>query len=614
MKNLLLIALPTVVLSVSLTTSLPLFAQTLVSDQTKDNTNFLLAQKIAEIKTANYTGIVKKINDIAQGISVKINYRNQGKTASGSGVIIAKEGNTYSVLTACYMVMEGTSCQAKNLLPNLSLTLPDGKQQEIKLTQENVILPNPDISIAIVNFQSNNDYAVATLGDYLPQGNQWLFVAGFSNQSPSNSLTLTAGTAENYYASPFKVRDEYVLINGNDLVYTNLSEAGMGGGAILDAEGKVIGLNVGSEDTIMSQGDQWQEVRLGYSLGMSTKNILAVLKSANIATDNFKISANPAKSVESSQVDAIRSQLITFQVPNQDVTALDWINYGNSLWRDKQYSEAVKAFDQAISLFGTKANGESLANVYVAKGKALAAQGNYKEALTAFQSAIQVFPQSSETWRLQGLMLANLGQYAEALTAYQQAIGRNSSQNFVLLFELGDILGKLERYPEALNAYNQAIALKPSFPLTYNERGIIYAKQKEWELALANFNQAIQRNPQDASFYYNRGTLYLKQEKLDLALADFNQAIRLNPQDASAYFNRGATYYNLKQLDLALSDYNQVLKLYPSLGKVFYNRGATFFQMGELDRAAQDFKTFIDFHPDFAGASYEKTPIFYESF
>jgi tetratricopeptide (TPR) repeat protein len=158
----------------------------------------------------------------------------------------------------------------------------------------------------------------------------------------------------------------------------------MGGGAILDAEGKLIGLNVGSEDTIMSQGDQWQEVRLGYSLGMSTKSILAILKQTNISTDNFKISANPAKSVESSQVDTIRSQLITFQVPNQDATASDWINYGNSLWRDKQYAKAVQAFDQAISLLGTRTKGESLANVYVAKGKTLAAQGNYQEALIAF--------------------------------------------------------------------------------------------------------------------------------------------------------------------------------------------------------------------------------------
>ena len=81
MKNLLPIALTTVVFSVSLTTSLPLFAQTLVNDQTKDNTNLLLAQRTAETKTANYTGIVKEINNTAQSISVKIHYQNQDKTA-----------------------------------------------------------------------------------------------------------------------------------------------------------------------------------------------------------------------------------------------------------------------------------------------------------------------------------------------------------------------------------------------------------------------------------------------------------------------------------------------------------------------------------------------------
>jgi hypothetical protein len=207
MKSLFPVALTTVVFSVSLTTSLPLFAQTLVNDQTKDNTNLLLAQRTAETKTANYTGIVKEINNTAQSISVKIHYQNQDKTANGSGVIIARDGNTYSVLTACYMVIEGISCEPKNLLSSLYLTLPDGKQQEIKLTQENVILPHPDIDLALIRFQSNNNYAVATLGDYLPKRNQWLFVTGFSDKNPSNSLTLTAGTAEDYYASPLALLD-----------------------------------------------------------------------------------------------------------------------------------------------------------------------------------------------------------------------------------------------------------------------------------------------------------------------------------------------------------------------------------------------------------------------
>jgi tetratricopeptide (TPR) repeat protein len=318
----------------------------------------------------------------------------------------------------------------------------------------------------------------------------------------------------------------------------------MGGGAILDAEGNVIGLNLASENTAMVEGDQWQEVRLGYSLGLSTKSILTALKSANIATDNFKISTNSAKSVESSQFDTIRSQLLTFQAPNQDATASDWINYGNSLWRDKQYAKAVQAFDQAISLLGTRTKGESLANVYVAKGKALADQGNYQEALIAFQSATEAFPQSSEAWRLQGLMLANLGQYSEALVAYQNAVNKNSAQNFILQFELGDVLGKLERYPEALNAYNQAIALKPSSPITYNERGVFYARQGEW----------------------------------DLALNDYSKAINLNPQFPEAYFNRAVTYYQLQQPDLAVTDYNQAVKLDAKFAEIKYNQVPIFYK------------------------------------
>ena len=53
MKNLFPITLTSVVISMSLTTNLPLFAQPLVNHQTAKDTNFLLAQKTGN----DYTGL-----------------------------------------------------------------------------------------------------------------------------------------------------------------------------------------------------------------------------------------------------------------------------------------------------------------------------------------------------------------------------------------------------------------------------------------------------------------------------------------------------------------------------------------------------------------------------
>jgi S1-C subfamily serine protease len=49
----------------------------------------------------SYTGIVAEIDQIAQQITVRIDSFQNG---NGSGVIIAKEGNTYYVLTASHVI------------------------------------------------------------------------------------------------------------------------------------------------------------------------------------------------------------------------------------------------------------------------------------------------------------------------------------------------------------------------------------------------------------------------------------------------------------------------------------------------------------------------------
>ena len=141
-------------------------------------------------------------------------------------------------------------------------------------------------------------------------------------------------------------------------------------------------------------------------------------------------------------------------------------------------------------------------------------------------------------------MLANLGQYSEALVAYDQAISQ-SRQNFILDFELADILEKLGRDQEALNIYNKGMGLySPNFPLIYNKRGIFYAKHVEWSLALQDYNQAI---------------------KLDLNFAE-------------AYFNRAVAYYQLQQPDLAMNSYNQAVKLDAKFAEVTYNQAPTFYK------------------------------------
>jgi hypothetical protein len=94
----------------------------------------------------------------------------------------------------------------------------------------------------------------------------------------------------------FNIKDKYSMENenstenGNELVYTNQSSGGMSGGGVFDAEGRLVGVNTGSEDNYL--GDK--EVSWGYSLGVPITTFLGIAEAAKFSTQNFPKVANPA--------------------------------------------------------------------------------------------------------------------------------------------------------------------------------------------------------------------------------------------------------------------------------------------------------------------------------
>ena len=109
----------------------------------------------AVAKAKNYTGIVKKVDDIAQQVTVRIDYQENGQAINGSGTIVSKEGNTYSLLTACHVV--ATGCKSENLMNNWVITMPDGEKIVVKSGKDAVTILNPAIDVAVIRFTSNKN-------------------------------------------------------------------------------------------------------------------------------------------------------------------------------------------------------------------------------------------------------------------------------------------------------------------------------------------------------------------------------------------------------------------------------------------------------------------------
>jgi serine protease Do len=198
----------------------------------------------------------EEIGIIAEKITVLI----KGPGSPGSGVIIAKEGNKYYVLTAAHVVNNINRGEEADLITS------DQKYHTID-TQNIVIIPNYDL--AIISFQSPNNYQIASLTDSKNiRPLTIVFVAGFplpGQAIQSQTFNITRGEI-----STINPGNE----SGYDLVYTNITRAGMSGGPVLNQDGKLIGIHGRAEGTKLADGTAIKE---GFNLGIPLHKLLESL-------------------------------------------------------------------------------------------------------------------------------------------------------------------------------------------------------------------------------------------------------------------------------------------------------------------------------------------------
>ncbi|MDJ0578705.1 serine protease [Crocosphaera sp.] len=520
--------------------------------------------------------VAENVDNIARQITVRIDNEDQ---VIGSGAIIGKDGDTYYVFTACHVVSD-YDCMSGEVKDNYTLVTPDG--EKYPLTKNNIILPEK-LDAAIIKFESEKEYKVATIGKYNTSRLQkhLVFVSGFPGElngvrkfTAGYQLHLDQGLASSFRSNSEDIK-KYVDTSGYELRYTNLSRKGMSGGPVLDINGQVIGINTGQDG---EQRSLTEIGKLGYAFGVPASTLIGFANQKQINLNYVDEMPVPLK--EQQLKIAKQHPAFIIEKPPENSNENAWLTYGNELWRIRQYKEAIAALNKAIELD----DDDNFAEAYYALGLVYRTQaintGNDSldmKALAAFDQAISLsedFMLKGQAWYLKSISLRNLRRDEEALVAINQAIKGIYPDDATFYRQRALILQDLERYVEAKEAYDESLKISP-LPITYFSKCLLLLFDiKEPKAALDDCNKAIDLGFIEAYSY--RGIAHFALGKEQAALDDHNQAIAFAPNSSHLYQMRAGMYFFTGKYELAIADYNKAIEVYPQ------NRDLASFHLASL--------------------------------
>ncbi|MBW4480435.1 MAG: tetratricopeptide repeat protein [Tolypothrix brevis GSE-NOS-MK-07-07A] len=490
-----------------------------------------------------------EVEDIAREITVQI-VDSENPSLAGSGILVNRSNNTYTLLTADHVVKRGKK----------QIITPDKQSHQIKN-----IKPLGNLDLAVVEFNTNQKYTTAKIGD--------------SDKITKSALIYVAGFPAKTAAAPnvdFRLKEGKVDAKGSqrdgyDLSYDSRTSSGMSGGAILNEEGELVGIH-GRAITEALEGESREVVivgALGTTIYSCLRQMLVIGVDVGVKLPNV--------------VTAMSSKADNFYIE------------ANQKYARKDYKGAIEDLNQAIRL------NPNYAYAYNNRGIARKYLGDKQQALADYNTAIKINPNFAAAYYNRGVIHAEMGEKLLALADYNQAI-KIDSKNADVYNNRGSVHFDLANKLLAIKDYNQAIKINPNYGEAYYNRGIAHSALGEKLLAIKDYNQAIKINPNYSEAYYNRGNARSALGDKQKAIEDYNQAIKINPNYVAAYYNRGVIRAEMGNMQGALADYNQAIKINPNYSEAYINRGVVRKEMGDMQGALADYNQAIKINPNFAEA------------
>jgi tetratricopeptide (TPR) repeat protein len=584
----------------------------------------LVGTTVALVQPAVQAKSAAEIEPIARAVTVEIKLKQ--KATNGSGVIIQRQGNLYTLVTNRHVICGTINCQQIPDGEIYTIRLADGQKYPVRKAA--VRLLSDDLDLAVIQFRSDRNYAVAKVA---APGSLKVANAVYTTGFPYGQTGFTFSDGKAIAVVNKRLRGDG---GGYTIIYDADTQPGMSGGGVFDSEGNLVAIHgwgdryqtntqaaISDDDVVVNN---LVGSKIGYNRGIPIRWVVSGLAAQGIQLGGRQAMAVAAPVAASSADEHFIAGFNKLLEPGADIPkgkkqavqefslairqnpryAIAYFLRGITYQQLRQHSQALADFNQYIAIDPY---------FYLAYfSRANAKRNDLKDpqdTLSDYDAAISLNPQFASAYINRAHLKEEvLKDFQGALTDYNQAI-EISPQNPVIYNNRGLLKAdSLNDFPGALADYNRAIALDPEFVYSYYNRGNLKQQNSDFPGALDDYNRAIALDPKYAAVYHNRAILQEKLQNSQASLADFDKYLSLKPQDARAYRNRASMKIDLlKDAPGALADYNRAIAIDPKYDDTYVSRGnLKDDQFNDIPGALADYNQAITLNPKSALGYYNR--------